>query len=416
MKVIQTVNKKKDSPLMADYRKITGFTGNKLKEQLLDEYALKRVCIKNNLVESDARRILLHEETLEQAIENSAKANDLVVDAEDTDNEIVRELENCLKLNDIQQRSKDKGKYKSLLLEGGAGVGKTSIVNQWVDKRGMTMVSVNLSNLPVEQLAGVIFRRVDDPNFAARVLSEELYLLLSQPDVVLFLDEYNRAPHIIRRSLMDLVLSHTLPFPAEQEETFKRYGEVVGKGKLWFPTLRMIVAAQNPNTPQYMTNPMDTAERNRFKKVIVTANPISVRSYLLKNIKKEVEDAIRDGDKENELIARGKFALVDKILSNPRFRFESGDESDEEEDALMLSPRSFENAIDDSFGKKDKLIKEWPYYCGSKSLPLIKTILADYKDVEDRANDALKRGTSSEVFGSKKSIWDTIQSKIDTKD
>lgn len=255
-----------------------------------------------------------------------------------------------------------------------------------------------MSNLPVETLGGVVFRREDNPNFVTRLLSEEVYAEIGEEDCVLFLDEYNRADQRNRRTIMDLVTSHTLKFVPGQEKVFEKYGKIVGKNTIWFPTLKLVVAAQNPRSRAYLVNPLDKAERNRFKRIHVTANPVHVRRYLV-NHYKELADG--ENDQEEKLAYLGMADLANTLLSsnNPPFVFEEDDpDADEDSEELSLTPRSLEDALDGSGGTKDGFLDEFPGTCGTKSLAMVETILEDYEDIKDKATSALDGETESEFL------------------
>ena len=57
---------------------------------------------------------------------------------------------------------------------------------------------------------------------------------------------------------------------------------------------------------------------------------------------------------------------------------------------------------------KDMFLEEWDSFCDSFKKPTVKAILSEYHDVDDKANDALKGGTQSKVFGKTKSFTDQI--------
>lgn len=47
---------------------------------------------------------------------------------------------------------------------------------------------------------------------------------------------------------------------------------------------------------------------------------------------------------------------------------------------------------------------------------MVERILSNYRDVDDKANQALKDKTESEVFKSKKSTFDTLMDLLDSED
>lgn len=399
MKITTTQKVKKVPTIKEEYCKLVGIDKRTpLTEQNLNRHALRRACLRTGLLESDARKILFEDAGVDKAFAQTTPSENKV-DADDQLNDIIETLDDALAANELAEDNKDKGQYQSVIIEGSKGVGKTSIVRQFCEARGLEMVKIDLSLMNVETLGGVVFRsdKEGHSQFVERLMSEELFLLLGRKDCVLFLDEYNRAPRYARRPLMDLVEFHSLPIVAGNEELFSHYGEVTDINHLWFPTLKLVVGAQNPNTQRYGVDPLDDAEQNRFWVVTALAIPENVREHLVPKFNKLADQA---SNPTKEVAYRGMASLADKLLSDSGFRFEKDDADDDAygRARLYLTPRSLENALMGSLGKKDKFLKVYPKICGDRTLPMVETILADYEDIDDKANQALDADTDSELL------------------
>ena len=64
-----------------------------------------------------------------------------------------------------------------------------------------------------------------------------------------------------------------------------------------------------------------------------------------------------------------------------------------------------------SDGTKEDLLALWPQFANPAKKRMAEDILADYVDVDDKANAALARGTKSEVFAKTKNLWDVFVDK-----
>ena len=64
-----------------------------------------------------------------------------------------------------------------------------------------------------------------------------------------------------------------------------------------------------------------------------------------------------------------------------------------------------------SDGTKESLLDLWPQFANPGKRRMAEDILADYVDVDDKANAALARGTKSDVFSKTKTPWDALVDK-----
>ena len=70
---------------------------------------------------------------------------------------------------------------------------------------------------------------------------------------------------------------------------------------------------------------------------------------------------------------------------------------------LILTARTLTNLLQNCDGTKEDFLDNWNNFCNSTKKTMVEGILANYQDVDDKANDALKGGTESEVFSKKAS-------------
>ena len=341
---------------------------------------------------------LLTEDTLEQAVKRDVMSasseirNDVVADATKK-SEVERALDKVLKASRRAQRNGSK-EFQNLLLIGRAGVGKTAIVKRWARENGINLVDKDAKTMDPTDLGGIQFADMEHPGEATKLRSNELDAL-QKPNSVLFLDEYNRAPSDVRGSLLSLVNNHEL---------------VSGKETMEFPNLLFTVAAINPPNANYNTDQMDAAERSRFYQVWVEAEPDVLLDFLVKKHFKPQLAVADDAEEAREI--EGRIKLATTLLSSKEFAFDTEEDEDRvtevDPSAPILNPRSFTKALEMSDGTKDDFLDVWNHMCNRDKKPMVERILSNYVDVEDKANDALKRYKDGEEVASafaKKTDW-----------
>jgi len=122
---------------------------------------------------------------------------------------------------------------------------------------------------------------------------------------------------------------------------------------------------------------------------------------------------VADTEEEKKEI-EGRMALTDAILSSKEFEFDDEKQRDKNHDTpgwnkLPLDYRSFEQAINNSDGTKDDFLNNWKKNSNNLKYNMIDRILQNYVDIDDKANDALKGGTDSEVFKKEKTNFEKVQ-------
>lgn len=369
----------------------------------IDEWALKEACNQYAVPSFDLKSILLKENAQlnEDAVDQAARELDAEVSEAEDKTELEKELDRCLQLAKRKNKRGAKGDYPNLLIEGSAGFAKSAIVKQWAAKNGVHLYARDTGKLAQEQIGGLVGYDADDPTMVKELGNKSFYQGLSQPNTVLFLDEYNRARPQIRGLLLKLVNEHVLPGGPE--------------GDIFLPNLLFTVAAINPTSSAYETNTLDAAERSRFKRIVVTPNPMEHLRYINKEYGEELKDAQADGDEDWIREVQGRIQLANTILKDPRFEYTSLAQEEKMIDDPNFTPtnyRSFMDALDHSDGTKDDFLKQWPTYCDYTQKKTIEDILKNYKDIDDKANDALKQGSKSKVFQKTLSNWEKIQQLI----
>jgi hypothetical protein len=275
-------------------------------------------------------------------------------------------------------------------------------------------------------MGGAAAREVDSKgvstNRQTRLTNAEFDSLM-QPGSVLFLDELNRADPEVVGSLLTLILDHLVP---------DNYSE--GQTRL-LPGYLFTIAAINPADDEaYDTTEFDNALLDRFQQYAVYPNIPQYRKHLLNELNNNLKiDLARvQNDPENQrnrkklLATQGRIALAEKILNSPLFSFDSIEDEKEARRTKngilqnkILSPRGFSACIRACDGTKQSFIDKFPRFCNINKLPIIEQILTSYKDVSDKANDALRYkggflGNDPEDNGTlgEESAWDKLAGKF----
>ena len=382
----------------------------------MDEFALNKVALEHNIPKRDLRHIILGEDV---TIDQAARELEASKEEAHTKSQVEEALDDMLEQVEEMGALGSRSNFPSLLLEGEAGVGKTGIVESWIREKGFNFESLNLTSVKPEMFMGIIDRHPTVDIFVIRKISTELLVKFKKPNTVFFLDEYNRGDKRVRNIFLDLMLNHRLQVPLtgddeKDKELYAPYGELqVGKDgskMLFFPNLLFVVAAQNPYSHRYAgTNPLDSAEVGRMRVEYVETDPLVIKNYLIKKYKAQLETVSNEKIREKIM---GRIALTDRILSDPSFHFDTPKERediyDENPTGKTTNPRDFEFLMNACDGTKASLLKLWDKFMSYKKKGLVQTILSDYVDVKDKANQALAGGTGSKVFGNSNTLFDQL--------
>lgn len=363
---------------------------------------------------------------------------DMRAEAIDNPNDVTRALDHSLKIvlrvmkhnrdasddamvGAYQKQDRTPGAAANVLLVGGAGTGKSSVVRQWAQARKINLVQKTAAGMDKTDINGGVARENDEAgvglNTMTRLTNKE-FDSLQKPGSVLFLDELNRADPDVVGSLLTLILDHKIP------DNYSEGGMKFLRGYLF------TVAAINPATDDatYDVSELDNALLDRFRQIPVFTDVPQYRRHLLKELahdvkvdKEDYEDDPSEYNKEALLESERKVALVERILSSPMFEFDSVEDEAKARAAKLpgapflqnklLTSRGFSALVRSCDGTKEDFLRQWPDFCNIEKLPMVEDILADYEDIDDKANDALKYvngvGKSSEnksIFGG--NMWD----------
>lgn len=383
----------------------------------------------------------------EEYIEEQAddEEEELIVDLEDILN-IDTVIENPSMVSEALDRSlkvalraynrgKIAGKSANVLFVGRAGTGKTAKVVDWAKARGVNLLQVDAKTLDPTDIGGLISRAVDDKGTQlnkATKLSNPQFNELSQPGSVLFVDELNRASSEVMGSLLTLILDHVLEDVNWTAKDAKKYGGKAGMRPL--PGFLFTVACINPTSDTYEgVNNLDMAMRGRFR--IMNMGDIPETKPFYDYVMRKLDSDLKTAEekykekptkfrKEEILEFPGKKALAKKLLTSPLWQWDTADDESHQfekgDQYQTLSPRDFSAVIAACDGTKEDLIKIWPDYCNDEKLDMIEEILADYEDIDDKANSVFAKELEKEIesgdgdkgiFG-KASMWDSLEGLI----
>lgn len=375
---------------VGDYRRLANIDESvQLTEDKIDDFALQSVSAKYNIQPYDLKHIILGEAV---TIDQAARELEAEKVAAENKNQVEKVLDRSLKIARRKAKSGDHGDFPNVLLISDAGFGKTDMVRQWAAKNGINLVQKNLGTMGPEAFGGIIAKDSNDPRYATRLGTNEMIRSLSKPNSVLFLDEYNRSKTEIRGAVLTLVQNHMVWDPTEENE------------ERFLDNFLFTIAAINPPNASYKgAKELDPAEQSRFFSLNMVPDPIEHLKYLTDVYTKEL-NATDDPDEKKEF--QGKLNMCKLILTSPEFSYDSGVDIEENSDDPSYKPlnyRSFKLAMDRCDGTKDDFLDIWSHYCNPNKKKIIETILKEYKDVDDKATQAIKGETTSNVFAQKKS-------------
>jgi AAA+ superfamily predicted ATPase len=395
------------------YRKLTGMEEDeKITEESLQEWAVDDVAVHSNedkgkvkqwLTEADDDDVTIDSHNKKVASEVGAVAE---LDADDSKGVIEKTLDRLLKVNKLNQK-RGHGHFNNVLFEGNAGTGKTSRIKAWAAENGINLLIKKANELDVSDF-GVLTTQGGEGKFANKVRTTE-FDLLDRENSVLFLDEYNRAPANVRGTLLTLVNDHIILDPQGEE------------GVKEFPNFLFTIAAINPFNGMYDTKQLDSAEMSRFRHVNVPNEANVILAYFTKKYNQWIADAEAEGDHETAHEDRGRLSILTCLLSNPNFEFDNEEDElkvMEEGNRLPLNSRSLESLISDCDGTKEDFLNLWDEYVNNFKKPMAQMILKNYKDVDDKANQAIgatgeKRRKGTSAFAGKKSLLDIVNDALD---
>ena len=272
------------------------------------------------LVEEDVLDNPAVEETIEELPEEEQDVVEQILSVVDditpvpNPNDITDALDKSLQiaLDALDTGRETAGTAANILLVGGAGTGKSSIVRQWAKHRNINLIAKNASSFDKADMGGGVAAEVDDSgkrlNSMTRLTNKEFDSLM-QPGSVLFLDELNRADPEVVGSLLTLILDHQVP------DNYSEGGMKHLNGFLF------TVAAINPaDDDAYAgTTEFDNALLDRFRQIPVFADVPKYKRHLLDELNQNLElykkKAEKNPSRSNSKVVEtmGKIGLAEKI-------------------------------------------------------------------------------------------------------
>ena len=276
----------------------------------------------------------------------------------------------------------------------------TSIARAWAAENGVNLVEVRASTLDPTDIGG-LFAPPEKDSTRARKISTGEFDQLEKPNSVLFLDEFNRANKAVRGALLELVNSHYIPDSAADG------------GMRFLPNFLFTIATMNPPSGEYNVDPLDQAEVSRFRNVPLAADPKYFLGYITKLYDKEYAET-DDPEEKREIAGRKKIAQT--LLTSKKFSFDDTEDIQVGHEKLdynyhPLNYRSLTSLLNMCDGTKDDFLDLWSSMVNPLKKSTVEGILANYVDVDDKANDALKAGTDSQVFKKKLNPLDALKNK-----
>ena len=320
------------------------------------------------------------------------------IDADDDKDEIEQALDECLETALMQGNS---GDWPAIAIRGLAGSGKTAIVKQWCKANNIIPLQIFAPNLDPTDVGGiptVITDKNGKPTgefqYATSTLLKPLMKLPASgvPNRVLFLDEFNRASNEVQSVFLTIIQEHIVPkAPVPDEDG--NYAD--DPGSVYLENFLFTIVNINPTSGSYTTGKFDAAMEDRF----MTMDYVGEKEKFLKHVVKdrlaklrEMMDKFPDRPDRALRVAR-QIALIKHLVSHPDFKFDDEmkqDASRKQGNAKSLSRRSLKQLLIASDGTKEDFLRKWNRVCNSLDYPMAEKILNDYKDIEDKANDALK--------------------------
>ena len=265
----------------------------------------------------------------------------------------------------------------------------TSRIKSWAKANGINLKEVHTADLDQTDMGGAV--APDKTGTKVTRLSPTEMNSLAEPNSVLFLDEYNRGMDQIRGTLLTLIENHTV-YDAEAPG-FRR--ELEG--------MLFTVAAINPFSADFNVQQLDAAEESRFMTVWVDSDPLATLNWYRTKEFSQPQN-------------KGRLAIGEALLSSPKFSFTSGRDLErvmESGNRKPLSARTLTRLLRACDGTKEDFLDLWGSFCDDSKKAMAEMILANYQDVDDKANRLLhERETESPVFQKRETLVDRLKNLV----
>lgn len=284
----------------------------------------------------------------------------------------------------------------------------TSRIKAWAKRHGINLYGVQASTMEEVDLNGPVVMDQDEKGrkFAVRLASVE-FDKLERPNSVLFLDEFNRARGGVRGTLLTLINDHMIPDAREDG------------GMRLLKNMLFTVAAINPDETSDDVEPLGQAEHDRFRHIRIISDKKHWLKYIQDRLQHLIDAEEAAGDHEAAFQDERRKALITKLVSDKRFAFDETPDIQKAKDneawnKISLNNRNLTKLLDNCDGTKADFLRKWNEFCNNLRKPKIETILDDYEDIEDKANDVFKSDSESTVFGAhKKSAYEKLKTYKD---
>lgn len=328
---------------------------------------------------------------------------DEIIEPSDDKDEVFQILDDALE-EAMFLKGKRGRTYPNVLIVSEAGLGKTARVNQWAKSRGVHLVGKQTASLDSTDLGGLFVPPEKDATTAKKVATGELNELYCD-NSVLFLDEYNRGRSEVRAPLLELINSHTIPDPNSNG------------GVAFIPTMLFTIATINPSDGGYNVQELDRAELSRFGIYNLAPDPRSFRKYILSELESDRKEALQAGNTKKAKQREGAIHIATKLLNDKRFSFDDTADIEAMEDKFgkrfpELNYRSLTSLLQRCDGTKKDFLDKWTTFINPLKKNLADTILKDYRDIEDKANEVLQDETESEIFKKPDDPWTQVLNYI----
>ena len=273
----------------------------------------------------------------------------------DVRNELTEMLDFCL-ASSMSAKKSGRRDGTDVLVTGLPGSGKTGITTAWAEDRGVNLFYLNAKNRELDAVLNGFPVDVTDANGKHQVIKSRSTILdpLEEPNSVLFLDEFNRAPEDLRAILLTLINEHEIEGSGENSK----------RGKYEFKNLLFTIACINPNVP---SDPgameLFDAEKSRFvAQMDYDSNKTDAINYIPFYLQKVINKLDKnDPDYAFLYVQHQKmYNLALRILKHRRFQFDTRKDLPDlaEKRAVMLNQRELTNAIT-SFGSSKDMFLRW---------------------------------------------------------
>jgi len=369
-----------------------------------------------------------------QAAEEYAKGIQAVADALNTkaadyaavnaadDNSVISKLNACLKsglkrwvtakadpVNGWKQARSIR--TDNLLVIGMPGFGKTAAVYDWCDAMGITPLTLTVSTMSREIIAGIPWPTEEDKGgrIKAKNVESDTWDVLFDPDkgqkVVVFLDEINTSKPDVEAALLTFVAERKLPIVSKGPDG-KKVNQTV------FDNILFFVGAMNPTdsvlfgkTIHKLNNALDSRFNLRHRQKGSRKEFLTVMKGLYNSIL-----ANKYLSPEDRYEYEGQFRIIEALMKDKNFHFWDREETRAaHDDAIMngitedphsVNYRELAQLVYGSDGTKADFLKrvKWGEYTLG-AYQMFETALASYVD---------KPKLSNSVFGGQQ-IDPTIQ-------